>query len=102
MQVTLLFYMRNNIYKFLKKIPKGRITTYKLLGDAVGLHPRVVGSLLRKNFDKKVPCHRVVCSDGNIGGYNRGIKQKIKILESEGIKIKNGKIIDFKKKLVKI
>jgi len=45
---------------------------------------RVVGSILSTNYDPKIPCHRVIGSDGKMHGYNRGIKNKIKILKSEG------------------
>ncbi len=45
---------------------------------------RAVGSALSKNFDPNIPCHRVVRTDGGMGGYNRGVKNKIKILKKEG------------------
>lgn len=86
-----------------KKIPKGKITTYKLIAKKLNTKAyRAVGNALKKN--KKpiiIPCHRVVKSSGFIGGYSRGIKNKIKLLKVEGIKIKNNKVLDFKKKLFK-
>jgi len=48
-----------------------------------------------------VPCHRVVKSNGQTGGYRSGIRKKIALLKSEGVRIKNGKIVDFEKFLFK-
>ena len=54
--------------------------------------------LMKKNpFPVIVPCHRVVKSNGKIGGYAYGERVKSKMLEKEGIKIQDGKIIDFDK-----
>lgn len=59
---------------------------------------RAVGNALNKNpFAPKVPCHRVVSSDGSIGGFASGAMKKIELLKSEGIKVKGGKIQDFEK-----
>jgi methylated-DNA-[protein]-cysteine S-methyltransferase len=89
--------MQKELFNLLRKIPKGKVTTYGELAKALGIHPRKVGILLRKNpFPVKIPCHRVVCSNGSIGGYSLGIKKKIKLLEKEGVEIMNGKI-DLKK-----
>lgn len=60
------------------------------LGNA-GL-ARAVGNALNKNKDTKVPCHRVIRSDGQAGGYAKGTKKKIAILKKEGVKIRNLKI----------
>ncbi len=49
---------------------------------------RAVGNILNKNYDKTIPCHRVIRSDGKTGGYNRGSKNKIKILKKEGAILK--------------
>jgi len=46
---------------------------------------RAVGNILNKNYDKSIPCHRVVRSDGKIGGYNRGRENKIRLLKKEGV-----------------
>lgn len=65
--------------------------TYKEVAERAG-YPRAaraVGNALNKNRSSAVPCHRVVCSNGFVGGYNRGIKQKAFKLKSEGVKIKN-------------
>lgn len=79
------------VYKVVKKIPKGKVLTYKEVAKRVGNEKasRAVGNILNKNFDKEIPCHRVVRSDGKVGGYNRGFKNKIKILKSEGYKFIN-------------
>ena len=84
-----------------KKIPKGKVTTYKLIAEKLKTHAyRAVGTALHNN--KKpiiIPCHRVVNSSGFVGGYANGIEQKIKLLKKEGINIKNKKIEDFEKVL---
>ncbi len=46
---------------------------------------RAVGNILNKNYDPAIPCHRVIRADGKIGGYNRGEKQKIKLLQREKV-----------------
>lgn len=73
-----------------KKIPKGRTMTYKEVAGKAG-HPRAaraVASIMAANYDPTVPCHRVIRSDGGLGGYNRGgIKKKRAILLSEGVKL---------------
>lgn len=88
----------NKCYNILKKVPKGKVTTYKAL--AVNLKTkayRAVGNAMNKNpYAPKVPCHRVINSNGNLGGFASGIKNKIKLLKKEGIEIKNNKI-DLKK-----
>jgi O6-methylguanine-DNA--protein-cysteine methyltransferase len=43
-----------------------------------------VGNVLHTNYDKSIPCHRVIRSDGIIGGYNRGDNIKLKLLKEEG------------------
>jgi len=82
-------------YAVLKKVPKGKVTTYGELAKAVGSPKaaRAVGNAMNKNpYAPKVPCHRVVGSDGSMTGFASGIKDKIKMLEEEGIKVENGKI----------
>ena len=81
-------------YEILKKVPKGKVVTYKQI--AKKLHTkayRAVGNAMNKNpYAPQVPCHRVINSNGNIGGFNSGVHNKIKLLEKEGIEIKNNKI----------
>jgi methylated-DNA-[protein]-cysteine S-methyltransferase len=82
----------------LKKIPRGKVITYREIAIALG-NPnasRAVGNACNKNpFAPKVPCHRVVKSNGFLGGYAEGLKNKIFLLEKEGVKIKNNKIVNF-------
>lgn len=70
-----------------RNIPKGSVMTYKEVAHASG-NPkasRAVANIMAKNFDPDIPCHRVVRSDGGLGGYNRGgEKQKKKLLMEEG------------------
>jgi len=91
---------QNKVYLVCKKIPKGKVTTYKIIAEKLNTKAyRSVGQALKNN--KKpiiIPCHRVINSNGSIGGYS-GIKnniKKIKLLKKEGIEIKNKKI-DLKK-----
>lgn len=74
------------VFAVVKEIPKGKTLTYKQVAKLIG-NPksyRAVGNALNKNCDPDVPCHRVIRSDGNIGGFNRGTDEKIKILKNEG------------------
>lgn len=92
------------IWNLMKKIPKGKVSTYKELARAAGSPKaaRAVGNACNKNPNApKVPCHRVVSSDGSLGGYAHGLAAKTKILRSEGIKIKGNQIEDFEKVLYK-
>ena len=83
------------VYQIVKKIPKGKVLTYKEVAKRAGKPKayRAVGNILNKNYDPRIPCHRVIRSDGKIGGYNRGAVSKIKILKKEGVEIrkKSGK-----------
>lgn len=76
------------VYEVTKKIPKGSTLTYKEVAKLAG-NPkafRAVGTILSKNFNAEIPCHRVVRSDGGMGGYNRGgVVEKRKILEREKV-----------------
>ena len=92
--------LSTKVYKKLLQVPKGKVTTYGELANAVGLKngQRIIGMIMKKNpFPVIVPCHRVVKSDGKIGGYAYGKNVKSKMLTNEGIKIKDEKIIDFDK-----
>ena len=77
---------KDKVLEVVRKIPKGKTLTYKEVAVLAG-RPRAwraVGNILHKNRDSEIPCHRVIKSDGNLGGYNRGEKIKRKLLESEG------------------
>lgn len=77
------------VHKVVRKIPKGRVLTYKEVAHLAGRPNafRAVGNILNKNFDPSIPCHRVIRSDGTTGGYNRGEENKISILKKEGYKV---------------
>ncbi|MGQ9514886.1 MAG: MGMT family protein [Thermoproteota archaeon] len=92
---------RDIIYKLLKQVPKGKVTTYKALAKAVGHSnaARAIGMIMRYNpYAPMVPCHRVVYSDGRLGGFNglKGVKEKARILKREGVIVKDGRIVGFK------
>lgn len=82
---------KEKVYSVVKKIPKGKIMTYKQVAEKVNSPKayRAVGLVLSKNYDSKIPCHRVVCSNGKPGGYNRGVKKKVELLKREGYRFKN-------------
>jgi O-6-methylguanine DNA methyltransferase len=75
------------VYEVVKKIPKGKVLTYQEVAKKAGnaKSARAVGNILNKNHDPKIPCHRVIRSDGKFGGYNRGEKMKKEILRKEGV-----------------
>ena len=80
------------VWKYLRSIPKGKTITYKQLAKAIKMPraTRAVANACAKNpYAPKIPCHRVIRSDGSLGGYSGpgGIKQKIKLLRSEKVKI---------------
>ena len=94
------------IYSLLKKVPKGKVTTYKALANALGTKAyRAVGQAMSCNpYAPIVPCHRVVKSDGSIGGFlgninlnSKEVRRKIKMLRKEGIETKGNKILNFDK-----
>ena len=74
------------VYQVVAKIPRGQTLTYKDVALLAGSPRafRAVGNILSKNYDPKIPCHRVVRSDGQPSGYNRGGPlRKIRILKKE-------------------
>ena len=80
------------VWNFLKTIPKGSVRTYKEIAIAIK-HPksaRAVANACAKNpYSPKIPCHRVIRSDGGLGGYSGrgGIRKKLELLRSEKVKI---------------
>jgi methylated-DNA-[protein]-cysteine S-methyltransferase len=76
---------RNIILKVVSGIPKGKTMSYKKVANLAGSPKayRAVGNILNKNYDPIIPCHRVINSDGKLGGYNRGVKKKAKLLKKE-------------------
>ncbi len=92
--------LEHEVYRKLLQVPKGKVTTYSELAKAVGLKngQRTIGRIMNKNpFPVIVPCHRVILSNGKIGGYAWGEKIKTNMLSKEGIEIKKGKILDSNK-----
>ena len=78
------------VWKYLKTIPKGQIRSYKQVAKAIKrpLSYRAVANAIAKNpYSPLIPCHRVIKSDGSIGGYSGkgGVRTKVKLLKSEGI-----------------
>ena len=87
-----------DVYKLLQKIPEGKVTTYGDIAKALGnpLTSRIVGRILGQNPNPiQVPCHRVVMSDGKLGGYAYGVGKKKELLEKEGLSFTNGIVSDF-------
>ena len=80
---------RKKVLEVVRKIRRGETLSYKEVARRAG-NPkaaRAVGAILKTNFDPKIPCHRVIKSDGTIGGYNRGIaKKKILLKKEKGLK----------------
>ncbi|MDP7078202.1 MAG: MGMT family protein, partial [Desulfobacterales bacterium] len=87
-----------HFYDAVRQIPRGRVSTYGSIAIALGdkRAARAVGLMLHHNiYAPKVPCHRVVMSDGGIGGFGTGIDNKISLLAEEGVGVSNGKVEDF-------
>lgn len=92
----------NACYHIISKVPPGRVTTYGEIAKALAKRgysknaSRAVGGAMGRNpFAPKVPCHRVVCSNGKLGGYNGGLKRKISLLGKEGVLVSNGVVENF-------
>lgn len=87
------------VYFLCSTIPQGKVSTYKEIAEQLGTKSyRAVGQALRCNpYAPIVPCHRVICSNGSLGGFKgklngKEIQKKIKLLEKEGVKIMDGKV----------
>lgn len=90
------------VYALTKRIPKGKVSTYKLLARQLGTRSyRAVGQALRCNpYAPLVPCHRVVATSGLLNGFNgsrsqQELNRKTKLLQSEGVSIKHNAIVNF-------
>lgn len=77
-----------------RAIPRGQVMSYGAVAIKSGFPgaSRAVGTLLKKNFNPDIPCHRVIRSDGKLGEYNRGTRRKAALLEQEGVVIENGRV----------
>lgn len=82
----------------LRKIPRGKVTTYGELARATKSSPRAIGQVMRRNQRPDLySCYKVVASDGSVGGYDGCVKgskvdKKIGLLKKDGIEIRNGRI----------
>jgi O-6-methylguanine DNA methyltransferase len=90
----------------MERIPKGRVTTYGMIAKRLNTKAyRAIGNACRKNpYAPRVPCHRVVRSDGTVGGFGgktsgKTVEKKIQLLREENVEIRNGRIIDFERVL---
>ncbi|MEK7643456.1 MAG: MGMT family protein [Patescibacteria group bacterium] len=77
---------RGRVLDIVRHIPRGSVLTYGEVARRAGnaRAARAVGAIIGTNYDPHIPCHRVICSDGTLGGYNRGIKKKQELLRREG------------------
>ncbi len=102
--------LTQRVYELLKTVPSGRVTTYKALAEAAGSRAyRAVGQAMRNNpyaFTScddptlQIPCHRVVASDGTLGGFmgkkdHMTLSQKTSLLASEGVRVEHNRIVGF-------
>ena len=92
-----------DVLDWVKQIPRGKVTTYgeiarELTGSVRAA--RAVGQAVAKNpYPMRIPCHRVVRSTGEVGGYSLGVAAKIRLLREEGVEIKAGRVENFEQKL---
>ncbi|MBI1978870.1 MAG: MGMT family protein [Candidatus Aenigmarchaeota archaeon] len=85
----------HKVLLLLTKIPKGKVTTYGILGKLCKTSPRAIGMIMKANKHPELyPCYKVVGSSGNLIGYSGkgGLKTKRKLLERDGIEFTNDKI----------
>ena len=94
---------QEKVYTLCRKVPRGRVTTYKAIGDALGGRGQVyraVGAALNRNpYAPEVPCHRVIAGDGSVGGFAHGVKKKTALLQKEGVRVRKGKVVGFRERL---
>lgn len=91
---------QKKVWKICSRVPKGKVSTYGLIAKALECPDaaRAVGQALGKNKKLiKIPCHRVIKSSGEIGGYAKGPKAKKKLLRSEGVMVRKGRVVNFNK-----
>ncbi|MBD3390042.1 methylated-DNA--[protein]-cysteine S-methyltransferase [Candidatus Micrarchaeota archaeon] len=86
-----------NVFSACAQIERGRVSTYMDIAKAIGRPgaARAVGNVLNKNRKKSVPCHRVVRSEGRVGGFAKGGRERQRMLGKEGIETRKGRIVDF-------
>ena len=79
---------QQKVYKAVLNIPCGKVRSYKWVAQKIGKPnaARAVGQALKKNpLVGIIPCHRVIASDGSLGGFSKGLKKKRQMLCEEGI-----------------
>ncbi len=87
---------QKRVLEAVKRIPRGKVLTYKEIAKLANSPKayRAVGNILNKNPDiKTIPCHRVIRSDGQVGGYRFGTQKKISLLKKEGVLIRKRNIV---------
>jgi deoxyribonuclease V len=87
-------------YYLVRQIPSGRVSTYGAVAKALGnkRYARAVGKYMNKNPNADMmPCFKIVKSDGSLGGFGLGIKDKIRRLKQDGMEVKDGKSVNFEK-----
>ena len=79
---------KDKVYNVVRRIPRGEVMTYAKVAQLAGFPRawRAVGNILNKNRNSEIPCHRVIRSDGKIGGYKEGTRKKKFLLEKENAK----------------
>lgn len=84
---------KERVLEVVAKIPKGNVLSYSQVAALAGSPRayRAVGNILNKNYNPNIPCHRVIASNGTLGGYNRGFALKIHLLKKEGVRLLYGK-----------
>jgi methylated-DNA-[protein]-cysteine S-methyltransferase len=92
------------VWKLMEEIPRGKVTTYGQIARKLNTKAyRAVGNACRKNpYAPRVPCHRVVRSDGSIGGFGgktsgKSVEEKAQLLRGENVEVRNGRVVDFEK-----
>jgi len=78
---------KERVLSVVSSIPRGKVLSYKQVALYAGSSgaSRAVGTIMAANYDSQIPCHRVIQSDGSVGGYNRGVFKKIEKLNEEGV-----------------
>lgn len=86
---------QSDVLSMVSKVPRGRVVTYSQIARTLDSpsSQRAVGNALAKNPNPvEIPCHRVVRSDGTVGGYKMGREVKVELLRKEGIEVEDGKV----------
>lgn len=81
---------RKRVLAVVARIPRGETLSYGQVAAVAGSANayRAVGNIMKANRNPRIPCHRVIKSDGTAGGFNRGVAEKIKRLQADGVFIK--------------